>query len=55
MRPGDVVTHLRDGRRLFVESVEGRCAFVAWYTSDGELHRGCYGVAWLVEKGVAIA
>ena len=55
MKPGDVVTHLRDLRRLFVESVEGRCVFVAWYTPDGELHRGCYGVAWMVPRGVGLA
>lgn len=55
MRPGDVVTHLRDCRRLYVESVEGRIAFVAWYTPDGALHRAAYGVAWLVGSGVALA
>jgi hypothetical protein len=55
VKPGDVVHHIRTGERLFVESVEGRCVFVAWYTPDGQIHRKAYGCAWLVEKGMALA
>lgn len=55
MKAGDVVHHLRSARRLFVESVDGRVVFCAWFTTDGALHRTAYGVSWLVEKGTGIA
>jgi hypothetical protein len=52
--PGDVVRHIRTGERLFVEEVDGRSAYVAWY-ADGELVRRWFGVAWLVPEGMALA
>ena len=47
--------HLRNARRMFVESVERRIIFVAWMDSAGELHRGAYGIDWVVPKGMALA
>ena len=55
VRPGDIVLHLRNARRMFVESVERRIIFVAWMDETGELHRGAYGVDWIVPKGMALA
>ena len=55
VRPGDVVLHLRNARRMFVESVERRIVFCAWMDERGELHRGMYGIDWLVPKGMALA
>jgi hypothetical protein len=55
VRAGDIVLHLRSARRLFVESVDRRVVFCAWLDELGELHRGAYGVDWLVPHGVALA
>lgn len=55
VRPGDIVRHLRSARRMFVESVERRIIFCAWMDEAGEIHRGAYGVDWLVPKGMALA
>jgi len=52
---GDIVHHLRTAQRLYVEGVEGRVIFCAWYTPDGELHRGAYGINWMVPKGTGLA
>lgn len=54
MSPGDVVRHIRTNERMTVESVEGRCVFVAFF-SGGELHRKCFGADWLVPEGMALA
>ena len=55
VRPGDIVLHLRNARRMFVEAVERRVIFVAWMDETGELHRGAYGIDWVVPKGMALA
>lgn len=55
VKPGDIVLHLRNARRMFVESVERRIIFVAWMDAQGELHRGAYGIDWIVPKGMALA
>ena len=55
VKAGDIVLHLRNARRMFVESVERRVIFCAWLDSTGTLHRGMYGVDWLVPKGMALA
>lgn len=55
VKAGDIVLHLRNARRMFVESVERRIIFVAWMDECGELHRGAYGVDWVVPKGMALA
>lgn len=55
MRAGDVVRHLRSARRLFVESVDGRCVYCAWFDVDGNMRRTAYGIAWLVAEGTALA
>lgn len=55
VRPGDVVLHLRNARRMFVESVERRTVFCAWLDEGGTLQRGMYCVDWLIPKGMALA
>lgn len=55
VRPGDVVLHLRNARRMFVESVERRTVFCAWLGEDGALQRGMYCVDWLIPKRMALA
>ena len=55
LKSGDVVLHLRCGRSMFVESVDRRVVYCAWYDATGELHRGAYGVDWLVPRGMALA
>lgn len=55
VKPGDIVLHLRNARRMFVESIERRIIFVAWMDELGELHRGAYGIDWVVPKGMALA
>lgn len=53
IKSGDIV--LRNARRLFVESIDHRIVFCAWMDEAGEIHRGAYGVDWLVPKGMALA
>ena len=52
---GSIVHHLKSARRMFVESVERRVVFCAWFDETGELRRCAYGVDWLVPQGMAIA
>lgn len=52
---GDVVTHRRSGRRMFVESAEGRVIYCAWFDVDGNLRRCAYGVDWLVPRATVLA
>jgi len=39
---------------MFVESVERRIAYCAWFDA-GELRRAAYGMAWLVEGATVLA
>jgi hypothetical protein len=55
VRAGDIVLHLRSARRLFVESIDKRIVFCAWLDEAGNIHRGAYGVDWLVPRGMALA
>jgi hypothetical protein len=55
VRAGDVVLHLRNAQRLYVESVERRVAYCVWFGSAGELLSGAYGVDWLIPQGMALA
>ena len=55
MRPGSIVHHLRSARRMFIESIDGRVVFCAWFDSAGELHRGAYGIDWVCPVGMALA
>ena len=54
VKPGDIVLHLRNARRMFVESVERRIIYCAWHDAEG-LHRIAYGIDWIVPKGMALA
>lgn len=55
VKSGDIVLHLRNARRMYVESVDRRIIFCAWMDETGEIHRGAYGVDWLVPRGMALA
>ena len=55
VKAGDIVLHLRNARRMYVESIDRRVIFCAWMDEVGNIHRGMYGVDWLVPKGMALA
>ena len=40
---------------MFVESIEGRIVFCAWFDATGELRRCAYGINWIAPAGMALA
>jgi len=54
VNPDDVVTHCRSGRRMTVESVEGKVVSCAYFV-DGQLFRRAFLAGFLLPEGMALA
>ena len=54
MSPGDVVRHSRSGRRMTVESIEGKVVSCAFFI-EGTLFRRDFLIDFLQPEGMALA